>query len=682
MFFFAVGWCLADDVIVSANGTAGFSKSDVVDEHPQSATKDVTCPDGSLWSQTPHGPSDSWSAATSDLGPTQQYLVYDNFAGAAGANAIRFWGLNAYNAGAWAPCSENPVPFTITFYADTNGYPGPVLATYNETLTGVGTGVFYATSYELMEYNTILDPVPPLTGQIEWVSVQGGGDPTCWFLWMSSGDIFDGSSYQWDGSNLNVYGYDNAFCLYTELPGEDWGDAPDSYQTLAASNGALHPIVPGMFLGTAIDGEADGQPSPSALLDDNTGFPDDEDGVVFTNLVVIGNIVNVKVTASMPGFLDAWVDFNDNGTWADAGENIFFTQPLNPGVNMLSFTVPAGIAPGTTYSRWRYSSVGGLPFDGPGPDGEVEDYRVFIQEPLENIKWYQPPDLDNTGMDVDMFPWESPDIDGLTDDFLCTQTGPITDIHFWASFFEDVVPPLPFQVFEVTIYSDIPAGVYAPWSMPGEILWRYYFTPGGYLVTQVTDNNPEDYYYSIPQLFWLNDDHLNCYQYDFFIDPDSAFFQEEGIIYWLGIRDMTYDGTYRFGWKTTTLDTRWNDDATYLCDPPMFWCDIHYPPGHEFMDLSLDLAFALSTEQACDCQPGEANADGTINIFDITYLITYLYLGGPAPVPYALCNGDPNCDCTCNIFDITYLIQFLYLSGPPPCTCQQWLAACGPPLRK
>ena len=84
----------------------------------------------------------------------------------------------------------------------------------------------------------------------------------------------------------------------------------------------------------------------------------------------------------------------------------------------------------------------------------------------------------------------------------------------------------------------------------------------------------------------------------------------------------------------------------------------------------------------CDCEPGEVNADDPINIFDITYLISYLYMGGPAPVPYELCNGDPNCDCTCNIFDITFLITFLYMGGPPPCTCEEWLTACGPPLRK
>jgi len=60
---------------------------------------------------------------------------------------------------------------------------------------------------------------------------------------------------------------------------------------------------------------------------------------------------------------------------------------------------------------------------------------------------------------------------------------------------------------------------------------------------------------------------------------------------------------------------------------------------------------------------GEVNGDGVINIFDITFLIDYLYLGGPAPNFYA---ADVNADGDINLFDIVYLIKFLYLDGPPP----------------
>lgn len=60
---------------------------------------------------------------------------------------------------------------------------------------------------------------------------------------------------------------------------------------------------------------------------------------------------------------------------------------------------------------------------------------------------------------------------------------------------------------------------------------------------------------------------------------------------------------------------------------------------------------------------GDANNDGTINLLDITFLISYLYKGGPEPDFYA---GDVNSDGTINLLDITYLIAYLYKDGPPP----------------
>ncbi len=59
---------------------------------------------------------------------------------------------------------------------------------------------------------------------------------------------------------------------------------------------------------------------------------------------------------------------------------------------------------------------------------------------------------------------------------------------------------------------------------------------------------------------------------------------------------------------------------------------------------------------------GDCNDDGTVNIFDITFLIAFLYLGGPAPANPANC--DVNGDSVVNIFDVTYLIAFLYKGGP------------------
>jgi hypothetical protein len=172
-------------------------------------------------------------------------------------------------------------------------------------------------------------------------------------------------------------------------PSEDFGDAPDpTYPTLLASNGARHQIT-GPFMGVVVDGEPDGQPTATADGDDLNN--DDEDGVTFTTLLVPGNTANISVVTSAAGLLDAWVDFNINGGWSDAGEQVFTNQPLVAGANNLSFGVPAGASPGSTFVRFRVSSNGGLSFDGPAPDGEVEDYQVLISElqpgSISGMKW-------------------------------------------------------------------------------------------------------------------------------------------------------------------------------------------------------------------------------------------------------------------------------------------------------
>lgn len=157
----------------------------------------------------------------------------------------------------------------------------------------------------------------------------------------------------------------------------DFGDAPDSYGTLLASDGARHAIGSGLFLGVAVDGEPDGQPSANADGDDATGV-DDEDGVTFTSALAAGETVALDVVASGAGVLNAWVDFDNNGDWADAGEQVFTDQALVAGTNPLTFTVPAAAIVASTYARFRFSTASGLDVTGAAPDGEVEDYAVEI----------------------------------------------------------------------------------------------------------------------------------------------------------------------------------------------------------------------------------------------------------------------------------------------------------------
>ena len=62
---------------------------------------------------------------------------------------------------------------------------------------------------------------------------------------------------------------------------------------------------------------------------------------------------------------------------------------------------------------------------------------------------------------------------------------------------------------------------------------------------------------------------------------------------------------------------------------------------------------------------GDANGDGVIDISDVVYLINYLFIHGPAPVPLAA--GDATCGGEVDVADVVYLINYLFVSGPPPC---------------
>jgi len=61
---------------------------------------------------------------------------------------------------------------------------------------------------------------------------------------------------------------------------------------------------------------------------------------------------------------------------------------------------------------------------------------------------------------------------------------------------------------------------------------------------------------------------------------------------------------------------------------------------------------------------GDANADLEINIFDLSYLISFLYLEGSPPQPLEA--ADVNSSDGVNLIDISHLISYLYLDGPEP----------------
>ena len=169
--------------------------------------------------------------------------------------------------------------------------------------------------------------------------------------------------------------------------GFDYGDAPDpSYQTLGDSNGARHTVVTGYSLGILNNADADAR-----VVD-----ADNDDGVSITSVPGSGIstptagfatriIVTAQgITASRPGLLNAWIDFNGNGSF-DSTEKIFNNVTLVNGSNTFNITIPTSAVAGDTWARFRLSSTGTADAFGAAIDGEVEDYKLKISaNPFQN----------------------------------------------------------------------------------------------------------------------------------------------------------------------------------------------------------------------------------------------------------------------------------------------------------
>jgi uncharacterized repeat protein (TIGR01451 family) len=192
----------------------------------------------------------------------------------------------------------------------------------------------------------------------------------------------------------------------------DFGDAPDSYGTLLTSpnsdfeGGARHQIS-SLYLGAGVSAE------PNAIL---TGDSND-DGVIFSptltapyqTIVQAGVNNNIRVTSNGSGYLNAWIDYNQNGKFDNSSEQVFTNQPIADGVNNLNLTPPNTILHGLTSARFRLSPTS---ISSPSPTGlivggEVEDYKINVTAPIPTDGSCTTTGLLNGG-------FETPSTSGLT----------------------------------------------------------------------------------------------------------------------------------------------------------------------------------------------------------------------------------------------------------------------------
>lgn len=194
--------------------------------------------------------------------------------------------------------------------------------------------------------------------------------------------------------------------------GYDWGDLPDTYKTLTASDGARHSIqdtnndntpdtittVPAVWLGSLVDyspnAETDGQPNDTATGDDNNiqngRRVDDEDGVTnpYPAWGVGENNASISVTVNSSNGtcsgcrLGFWIDWNNDGDFEDLGEA--YVRSVGVGTQTLTFTTPwtEPLKEEQILSaRFRlYDGLysGTISSFGLVTNGEVEDYKLVI----------------------------------------------------------------------------------------------------------------------------------------------------------------------------------------------------------------------------------------------------------------------------------------------------------------
>ncbi|NLF38288.1 hypothetical protein GX586_02515 [bacterium] len=166
----------------------------------------------------------------------------------------------------------------------------------------------------------------------------------------------------------------------------------------------------------------------------------------------------------------------------------------------------------------------------------------------------------------------------LADDWQCSMSGPIPQIHFWISWTNDLQSPI--TNIHLSIHDNVPE---PPFSRPGELLWHDDFDPASFQIRN-WETGLQGWLDPLSN-FWRWPDHMTIWQVNVGMHPGNIFFQMISNIYWLDIKlDVLPPG--KAGWKTCF--TNFMDDAVFWTGEG--WQELRSP---EVPFPSLDLAFVI-----------------------------------------------------------------------------------------
>jgi hypothetical protein len=205
-------------------------------------------------------------------------------------------------------------------------------------------------------------------------------------------------------TNVANPGFSNTF------PGTSSGEVEDHLITITAPNldfgdwsgaGAATSTTystmnSNLRLGAVVDAEATVVANATATTDDttNTGATDDEDGATMPASLMQGVSVTLPVsvtnTLTVAGYLHAWIDFSNDGTFnntlvSSGGERLEAARTIAAGsgttTQNITFIVPATASVGANRGvRLRFTNSSATVPTGASGTGEVEDYIVTIAQ--------------------------------------------------------------------------------------------------------------------------------------------------------------------------------------------------------------------------------------------------------------------------------------------------------------
>ena len=210
--------------------------------------------------------------------------------------------------------------------------------------------------------------------------------------------------------------------------------------------------------------------------------------------------------------------------------------------------------------------------------------------PGDGHKMHDPQLPDPIGWDIEILTSQHE----IADDWRCSETGTVEDIHFWTSWAQDDIDFSIINSITATIYSNVPG---PPFSHPGQQpLWTQTFAPAQFTVVSPYGNGDQGF--ADPQqdnfVGWGRPDHFQ-YQQINIENIQDPFTQTEGEIYWLGLFVDWSTTNSPIGWKTTL--NPFLDVAVYR-DYSGAWVPLIDPAG-----IPLDLAFVITGQPVIIPEP-------------------------------------------------------------------------------